>query len=484
MHHFSSKNINHHQQVFESRINSLSKDVSSLRAGEITFRESFIRTHGAHLPPIFFHMIPSLKDKPPYFDPRLTEAQWLPDVDNGPLDPIACDPVAAHDGGTAVVHSKATSDTDGVENVAMNSPVAVIDTTSAVAPTSPASASTPLNTINVPVTQTANVKPSMADTDDPSSASPSHSASAAVKYQELETQNALLLKRIADLTAIVEKHGLSSPDNVSPTVTNDTALPSTSPSGSATRPSVAHVSPEKESSLPSRILSSTALSPLGTFSEAERSDRVAADTLTVMSRLRAIQGFLDLASIKTLLDTISITPSPENDPDTAWSALGMSLIPSPSRGSGSSGGGERSDAVTGAGGEAGTRASETGSSESSACIEPLNREVRSDPVETLSLLERVTRALLGRIESQKALLERPQMTISYREFHVGSLALFMPLSPKMDVYLAFNRYDVVIKLTAITITIWLTIKVVICCAQHFLASYTFIYQDCYTISCV
>lgn len=33
------------------------------------------------------------------------------------------------------------------------------------------------------------------------------------------------------------------------------------------------------------------------------------------------------------------------------------------------------------------------------------------------------------------------MTISYREFHVGSLALFMPLSPKMDVYLAFNRYE-------------------------------------------
>ena len=421
--------------------------MSSLRAGEITFRESFIRTHGAHLPPIFFHMIPSLKDKPPYFDPRLTEAQWLPDVDKGPLDPIVCDP--ADDGGTAIVHNKATSDTDGVENVAMNSPVAVIDTASAKAPTSPASPSTPLNTINVPATQSATEKPLKADTEGPSSASPCASTSASpfatLKYQELETQNALLLKRIADLTAIVEKHGLSSPDNTSPTVTNDTALPSTSPSGSATRPSVAHVSPEKESSLPSRILSTT-LSPVGTSSEAERSDRVTADTLTVMSRLRAIQGFLDSASIKTLLDTISITPSPENDPDTAWSALGMSLIPSPSRSSGSSGsggGGERSDFVTGAGGEAGGRASETGSSESSACIEPLNREVRSDPVETLSLLERVTRALLGRIESQKALLERPQMTISYREFHVGSLALFMPLSPKMDVYLAFNRYGVV-----------------------------------------
>lgn len=429
--------------------------MSSLRAGETTSRESFIRTHGAHLPPIFFHMIPSLKDKPPYFDPRLTEAQWLPDVDNGPLDPIVCDP--ADDGGTAIVHNKATSDTDGVENVAMNSPVAVIDTNSAKAPTSPASPSTPLNTINVPatLTQSATEKPSMADTKEASSASPSASPFATLKYQELETQNALLMKRIADLTAIVEKHGLSSPDNTSPTVTNDASLPSTSPTGSATRPTVAHVSPEKESFLPSRILSTTQ-SPVGISWEAERSDRVTADTLTVMSRLRAIQGFLDSASIKTLLDTISITPSPENDPDTAWSALGMSLIPSPSRSSGSSGssgGGERSDVVTGAGCEAGTKTNEAGSSESSACIEPLNREVRSDPVETLSLLERVTRALLGRIESQKALLERPQMTISYREFHVGSLALFMPLSPKMDVYLAFNRYGVVKMLTAVMIVI-------------------------------
>ena len=412
------------------------------------------------MPPIFFHMIPSLKDKPPYFDPRLTEAQWLPDVDNGPLDSIVCDP--ADDGGTAIVHNKATSDTDGVENVAMNSPVAIIDTASAKAPTSPASLSTPLNTPNIPATQSASEKPSVADTEEPSSASPSAFPFATLKYQELETQNALLLKRIADLTAIVEKHGLSSPDNTSPTVTNDAALPDTSPSGSATRPSVAHVSPEKESSLPSRILSTT-LSPVGTSLEAERSDRVTTDTLTVMSRLRAIQGFLDSASIKTLLDTITITPSPENDPDTAWSALGTSLIPSPSRSSGSSSGGERSDVVTGAGGEAGAKTSEAGGSESSACIEPLNREVRSDPVETLSLLERVTRALLGRIESQKALLERPQMTISYREFHVGSLALFMPLSPKMDVYLAFNRYGVVKELTAVMTVILLTCILVILC---------------------
>jgi hypothetical protein len=29
---------------------------------------------------VFFHMVPSLKEKPPYFDPKLTDAQWLPDM--------------------------------------------------------------------------------------------------------------------------------------------------------------------------------------------------------------------------------------------------------------------------------------------------------------------------------------------------------------------------------------------------------------------
>ena len=390
-------------------------------------------------------MIPSLKDKPPYFDPRLTEAQWLPDVDSGPLDSIVSNPT--DEGGTAAGFPSAVSDSDSVEHALINSPVAVSDTLSVIAPTSPVSPSTPLNAINVPVTHTATEKPSIAaDTEE------SSSASAALKYQELESQNTQLLRRIADLTAIVEKHGLSSSESINPAITNEMALSPASPGastplfsietksplsgGSAARSSLAHVSPDKEASLPARFISSAPFSPTVASVGVERSDRVAADTLSVMSRLRAIQGFLDSASIRTLLDTISITPSPENDPDTAWSALGMSLLPSRSSGSGSSGGGDRSDAVTGAG-------SEVGAIENGPYVESSTRECRSDPVETLSLLERVTRALLGRIESQKALLERPQMTISYREFHVGSLALFMPLSPKMDVYLAFNRFDVI-----------------------------------------
>lgn len=42
-----------------------------------------MKSYGLHLPPLFLHMVPSLKDKPPYFDLHLTEPQWLPDVDPG-----------------------------------------------------------------------------------------------------------------------------------------------------------------------------------------------------------------------------------------------------------------------------------------------------------------------------------------------------------------------------------------------------------------
>ena len=45
-----------------------------------------MRNNGTHLPPIFLHMVPSLKDKPPYFDLHLTDAQWLPEVDPGHWD--------------------------------------------------------------------------------------------------------------------------------------------------------------------------------------------------------------------------------------------------------------------------------------------------------------------------------------------------------------------------------------------------------------
>lgn len=35
---------------------------------------------GAHLPPLFFTMVPSLRDKPPFLNITVTEDQWVPEV--------------------------------------------------------------------------------------------------------------------------------------------------------------------------------------------------------------------------------------------------------------------------------------------------------------------------------------------------------------------------------------------------------------------
>jgi hypothetical protein len=35
---------------------------------------------GGILPPIFFSLIPSLKEKPPYFNITVTDEQWLPEI--------------------------------------------------------------------------------------------------------------------------------------------------------------------------------------------------------------------------------------------------------------------------------------------------------------------------------------------------------------------------------------------------------------------
>ena len=96
-------------------------------------------------------------------------------------------------------------------------------------------------------------------------------------------------------------------------------------------------------------------------------------------------------------------------------------------------------------------------------------------LETLRLVERATKAMRWKIDSQRVSLQQQQQqqqqqqlqapssssseksigagsgsesgvigssplhaTISYREFHVNCIALFMPLSPKRDIYMAFN----------------------------------------------
>ena len=72
--------------LFELRVKEVSSDLSQIRNVEINFRENFMRSQSLNLPPIFFQLIPSLKDKPSYFTANLTTAEWLPDVAVEDLD--------------------------------------------------------------------------------------------------------------------------------------------------------------------------------------------------------------------------------------------------------------------------------------------------------------------------------------------------------------------------------------------------------------
>ena len=106
-----------------------------------------------------------------------------------------------------------------------------------------------------------------------------------------------------------------------------------------------------------------------------------------------------------------------------------------------------------------------------AVISDSNSLLINPALETLRLVERATKAMRWKIDSQRNSLllqqqQQPQAppsssessssagtssssssgsssspihaTISYREFHVNCIALFMPLSPKRDIYMAFN----------------------------------------------
>jgi hypothetical protein len=66
--------------AFESRVLRATKDFAAFRAVETSHRDHFMKNYGQHLPPVFFGIIPSLDDKPPFFTPSLTDRQWLPEV--------------------------------------------------------------------------------------------------------------------------------------------------------------------------------------------------------------------------------------------------------------------------------------------------------------------------------------------------------------------------------------------------------------------
>lgn len=71
---------------FEHEVQSTSQRVTELRAKEVSYREKFMEQIGFRLPPIFFHLVPSLKEKPPYFNPVVTEFQYLPTIETLALE--------------------------------------------------------------------------------------------------------------------------------------------------------------------------------------------------------------------------------------------------------------------------------------------------------------------------------------------------------------------------------------------------------------
>lgn len=72
--------------LFENEVIAASERISTFRQEETKHREQFMQIYGLHLPPIFFKAIPTLKDKPPYFSPTLTDPQWLPEVNYEDVD--------------------------------------------------------------------------------------------------------------------------------------------------------------------------------------------------------------------------------------------------------------------------------------------------------------------------------------------------------------------------------------------------------------
>lgn len=316
-----------------------------------------MRSHGGHLPPIFFHMVPSLKDKPPYFDPRLTEAQWLPDVDSGPSDPDTDTAAGGKEDASLGLdidgRDKDRGSTDDVSGQKGITAPSLIDP-------APCNA---LNPPSIPITALLNLKPNPSYAESITAPLPLHSAphtTADARCVELEAQNALLLERVRELTALRDTHsdcavvteaahtaaitttrevrvgsawtartdGLSAPENR----TNTDSFSGLIGTSQGTDPG-----PVLESSQAISELSEAASSahkaaelidtrgPPPNPTELHSTDiGEAAQTVAVIARLRTIKTFLDSAAIKSFLDPADQSPETAERSDSAWSALGAS----------------------------------------------------------------------------------------------------------------------------------------------------------------
>lgn len=67
-------------EKFEVLVKNSVNSASECRAKEIHEREHFMANMGSCLPPIFFDIVPSLVEKPPFFNATITDRQPIPDI--------------------------------------------------------------------------------------------------------------------------------------------------------------------------------------------------------------------------------------------------------------------------------------------------------------------------------------------------------------------------------------------------------------------
>jgi Autophagy protein ATG17-like domain len=350
-------------KIYESKIISLSNEVAALRVAETAAREEFMRSHGGHLPPIFFHMVPSLKDKPPYFDPRLTEAQWLPDVDSGPIDlDTAVSASASGEENVSLGLDIEGRDRDSTDDASEQKGIAAPSAIDHV----PCDATRTETSIppSTPVTALSNQKPPPSATEGATDPLP-HSApftTADSRCIELQAQNALLLERVRELTAFREAHsdravgtdvahthtaavtttrevrigsawtakhdGLSAPENRTPADTFSGLIGTSQRTDPGpvldSSQAISELSEVASSAHTAAELTDTHCPPPNPTELHTTDSSDAAQTIALIARLRTIKKFLDSAAIKSLLDPADQSPETPERSDSAWSALGAS----------------------------------------------------------------------------------------------------------------------------------------------------------------
>lgn len=75
----------HYHAELESKILTFTESLSHMRAEETSYRKEFMQRHGRNLPPIFFEFVPSLVEKPPYYNAEASNIPILPPISDDDL---------------------------------------------------------------------------------------------------------------------------------------------------------------------------------------------------------------------------------------------------------------------------------------------------------------------------------------------------------------------------------------------------------------